>query len=63
MVFVPVPGEANTFEVREVAVGPEVDGWLPVKRGLVDGEALVVEGGFLLKAELGKAMAGHDHSH
>ena len=63
VVFVPVPGEANTFEVREVAVGPEVDGWLPVKRGLVDGEALVVEGGFLLKAELGKAMAGHDHSH
>ncbi|MBC8244865.1 MAG: efflux RND transporter periplasmic adaptor subunit [Verrucomicrobia bacterium] len=63
VVFVPVPGEANTFTVREVAVGPEVDGWLPVKRGLVDGEALVVRGGFLLKAELGKAMAGHDHSH
>ena len=63
MVFVPVPGEANTFEAREVAVGPEVDGWTPVKSGLVDGEALVVRGGFLLKAELGKAMAGHDHSH
>jgi len=31
--------------------------------GLVDGEALVVRGGFLLKAELGKEMAGHDHSH
>ena len=61
--FVPVPGEANTFEAREVAVGPEIDGWRPVKSGLVDGEALVVEGGFLLKAELGKAMAGHDHSH
>ena len=63
MVFVPVPGEANTFEAREVAVGPEVDGWTPVKSGLVDGEVLVVRGGFLLKAELGKAMAGHDHSH
>ncbi len=63
VVFVPVPGEANTFEAREVAVGPEVDDWRPVKRGLVDGEALVVRGGFLLKAELGKAMAGHDHSH
>ena len=63
MVFVPVPGEANTFEAREVAVGPEIDGWRPVKSGLVDGEALVVRGGFLLKAELGKAMAGHDHSH
>ena len=58
-----VPGEANTFEAREVAVGPESDGWRPVKSGLVDGEALVFRGGFLLKAELGKAMAGHDHSH
>ncbi len=63
VVFVPVPGEANTFEAREVAVGPEIDDWRPVKRGLVDGETLVVRGGFLLKAELGKAMAGHDHSH
>ena len=32
-------------------------------RAVVDGEALVVRGGFLPKAELGKAMAGHDHSH
>jgi cobalt-zinc-cadmium efflux system membrane fusion protein len=63
VVFVPVPGEENTFKAREVAVGPEVDGWLPVERGLVDGESLIVRGGFLLKAELGKAMAGHDHSH
>jgi len=37
VVFVPVPGEANTFEAREVAVGPEIDGWRPVKSGLVDG--------------------------
>ena len=63
VVFVPVPGEENTLEAREVEVGPEVDGWLPVERGLVDGESLIVRGGFLLKAELGKAMAGHDHSH
>jgi cobalt-zinc-cadmium efflux system membrane fusion protein len=63
VVFVPVPGEANTFEAREVAVGPEIDGWRPVKSGLVDGEAFVDQGGFLLKAELGKSMAGHDHSH
>ncbi len=63
VVFVPVQGEANTFEAREVALGPEIDGWRSVKRGLVDGEALVVRGAFLLKAELGKAMAGHDHSH
>jgi hypothetical protein len=34
-----------------------------VKSGLVDGEAFVDQGGFLLKAELGKSMAGHDHSH
>ena len=61
--FVPVPGEAYTFEAREVAVGPEIDGWRPVKSGLEAGESLVFQGGFLLKAELGKAMAGHDHSH
>ena len=39
VVFVPVPGEAYTFEAREVAVGPEIDGWRPVKSGLVDGES------------------------
>jgi hypothetical protein len=30
---------------------------------LAANEKVVVKGSFLLKAELGKAGAGHDHSH
>jgi hypothetical protein len=46
-------------------VGQPIDGWLPVLEGLAANEKVVVnkKGSFLLKAELGKAGAGHDHSH
>lgn len=60
-VFVPVPGEANTFAKRAVTVGPVVGGLVPVLAGLAEGEACVVSGTFILKAELGKGGAGHDH--
>ncbi len=59
--FVPVPGEANTFTARAVTVGAPVGGLVPVHSGLVEGEQFVAAGSFILKAELGKSTAGHEH--
>lgn len=60
-VFVPVPNEPNTFAKRAVRVGAPVGGMVPVLEGLAEGELLVIVGSFLLKAELGKAGAAHEH--
>ena len=62
-VFVPVQGEENTFAKRAVMVGRAVGGMVPVLSGLKEGESVVTRGTFLLKAELGKGEAGHDHDH
>lgn len=56
-VFTPVRGEANTYAVRKVAVGPAVAGMVPVTSGLTEGERIVTAGTFILKADLGKAGA------
>ena len=61
VIFVPVPGEPNTFAKRAVALGEGAAGLVPVHAGLVEGERFVVAGTFLLKAELGKATAEHQH--
>jgi cobalt-zinc-cadmium efflux system membrane fusion protein len=60
-VFVPVDGEANTFAKREVEVGEAVGGMVPIHSGLKEGEEYVAGGSFVLKAELGKGEAGHEH--
>lgn len=60
-VFVPVNGEEGTFAKRAVKVGAGVGGMLPVLAGLKEGDRIVVEGTFILKAELGKGSAGHEH--
>jgi cobalt-zinc-cadmium efflux system membrane fusion protein len=60
-VFVPVPGEANTFAKRPVTIGKAIGGLVPVYSGLVDGEQFVAAGSFILKAELGKSTAEHAH--
>ena len=62
-VFVPVKGEPNTFQKRPVTVGRPAGGMVPVLSGLREGEGVVVAGTFILKAELGKAEAGHGHEH
>lgn len=61
VVFVPVEGEANTFAKRPIETGPAVGRMLPVLKGLVEGERLVIAGSFILKAEHGKGSAGHEH--
>lgn len=61
VVFVPVAGEENTFAPRAVTVGKAVAGLVPVWSGLGEGEAYVAAGSFLLKADLGKGAAEHQH--
>jgi membrane fusion protein, heavy metal efflux system len=49
------------FEKREVALGRSDDDAVEAVSGLKPGEPIVVANSFLLKAELGKSDAGHDH--
>ncbi|MCX5658810.1 MAG: efflux RND transporter periplasmic adaptor subunit [Planctomycetota bacterium] len=60
-VFVPVAGEENTFAKRAIKVGRTVGGMTIVLDGLHDGDSYIVAGSFILKAELGKAGAAHEH--
>ncbi len=60
-IFVPVPGEPNTFTKRVIKLGPQVGRLLPVVDGLKEGETFVATGSFILKADLGKSGAGHEH--
>lgn len=60
-VFVPVKDEPDAFKKRPVRLGDPVGRMLTVLDGLAEGEEYVVSGTFLLKAELGKATAEHEH--
>jgi cobalt-zinc-cadmium efflux system membrane fusion protein len=60
-VFVPVEGEENTFAKRPVTVGRPTAGMVRILSGLKEGEPVVVSGTFILKAELGKGEASHEH--
>ena len=53
----------NTFRQVPVTIGAFVDGWAPVTSGLKENMKIVTHSSFVLKAEFGKAGAGHDHSH
>jgi cobalt-zinc-cadmium efflux system membrane fusion protein len=57
VVFVPITDEANAFARRVVTLGEQVGGFVPVLGGLVEGELVVVDGSFILKAELVKDRA------
>jgi cobalt-zinc-cadmium efflux system membrane fusion protein len=60
-VFVAKPDEKNTFQKRRILAGPCVDEYIPILSGLREGEQVVVHGGFILKAELGKEGVAHEH--
>lgn len=60
-VFVPVPEEENTFAKRPIVAGKPIGGMVPVFRGLSADEPYVASGSFLLKADLGKSAAQHNH--
>jgi cobalt-zinc-cadmium efflux system membrane fusion protein len=51
----------GAFEKRDVTVGAEADGWVEVRGGVKEGEAVATTGSFLLKSELLKgSMAGEE---
>jgi RND family efflux transporter MFP subunit len=61
VVFIPKEEEAGAFEVREVEVGGETDGYTRVVGGLQVGERVVTKGSFTLKTQLEKGAMGDEH--
>ena len=53
--------EEHGFEAREVVLGKQNETHVEIKSGLNLGEPYVVKNAFLVKAELGKAEAEHEH--
>ncbi len=53
--------EGESLEARVVTIGRSGAGTVEVTTGLKDGELLVAENAFLVKAELGKGSAEHGH--
>ncbi|BBO17151.1 efflux systems of resistance-nodulation-division group [Candidatus Brocadia pituitae] len=51
----------NQFEARPLALGRSNGRWWEVLQGILPGEKYVVHNSFILKAELGKAGATHEH--
>lgn len=60
VVFVPVPGDATAFTQRTVDVGRAMDGYVPVRSGLVVGEKVVADGSFVLKAVATQNATGEE---
>jgi cobalt-zinc-cadmium efflux system membrane fusion protein len=51
----------NVFEVRPVTLGRRDGAWVEVTEGLAPGQAYAAAGAYVLKADLEKAGASHDH--
>lgn len=60
IVFVPRDNEPGAFEVRDVEIGGEVEGYHRVLNGLALGEKVVTKGSFTLKTQLQKGELGED---
>ncbi|HEX5042482.1 MAG TPA: efflux RND transporter periplasmic adaptor subunit [Candidatus Polarisedimenticolaceae bacterium] len=59
-----VPRGAGKFEVRAVGRGRDLGGDVEVLNGLAAGESVVLDGAFLLKAEVEKSRGeGEEHAH
>jgi len=58
VVFIEVPGG---FIAQPITVGKSSNATTEVVKGLAAGTRYVVENGFVLKSELGKASADHAH--
>ncbi|MCR6644484.1 MAG: hypothetical protein NVV62_08175 [Terricaulis sp.] len=59
VIFVLVAPE--TYEARPVTVGRAGRDMIEILSGLAPGESFVAENAFLVKAEIGKGSASHDH--
>jgi cobalt-zinc-cadmium efflux system membrane fusion protein len=51
----------DTYEVRPLELGRSDGNWVEVKEGLQVGDEVVVEQSFLIKADIEKSGASHDH--
>ena len=51
----------NTYEVRMLEVGRRTPEWTAVTSGLEPGTEYVTDGSFLIRADIDKAGASHDH--
>jgi cobalt-zinc-cadmium efflux system membrane fusion protein len=56
-----LPRAEDRFEVRPVGRGRDLGEDVEVLSGLADGESVVVDGAFLLKAEAEKQRGGGEH--
>ncbi len=63
VVFVPLREEEGAFAAHPVTLGRESGAEVEVLEGLDAGDALVVEGAFVLKSELMRGQLGHGHAH
>ncbi|MDQ2675834.1 MAG: efflux RND transporter periplasmic adaptor subunit, partial [Actinomycetota bacterium] len=62
VVFIPKEDEPGHFEVRDVELGGEVEGYRRVLEGLTLGEKVVTKGSFTLKTQMMKGELG-EHGH
>ena len=53
----------HRYERRVLRLGRRKAGLVEILSGLSSGDEVVIEGGFILKSELGKSEMGHGHSH
>ena len=51
----------NTYEVRMLKLGRQTPEWSEVLGGLAPGEVYVTKGAFLIRADIEKSGASHDH--
>lgn len=53
--------EGNTYEARKVEIGLGDAEWTEIKSGLKSGDVYVAKNSFIIKADIGKAGAEHEH--
>ena len=53
--------EGETFTPREVELGGRDADWVEVKFGLMPGDTYAAKNSFVIKAEIGKGSAAHEH--
>ena len=53
--------DGNLYEIRPLELGREDTEWVEVRSGIEAGQKYVMSGSFVVKADIGKNAASHDH--
>ena len=53
--------DGNKFEIQPIEIGQESDDWVEIKSGLEANQKYVSENSFVIKADIEKSAASHDH--